>query len=87
MFWFRELFTILRGQTIVSSVATQMALKVRLRPYRRIKPMGPHNASFEAFTGLCLSKLYGKKDLHPICACGCVGYLQSKEPIPCYSAV
>ena len=39
-------------QTIVSSRAEQMALKVRLRPSRRIKSMGPPNASFEAFTGL-----------------------------------
>ena len=38
-------------QTIVSSRATQMAPKVRLRPYRRIKSMGPLNASFEAFAG------------------------------------
>ena len=39
-------------QTIVSSRAWQMALKVKLKPYRRIKLLLQHNVSFEAFAGL-----------------------------------
>ena len=39
-------------QTIVSSRARQMAPKVKLKPFRRIKLLLQHNVSFEAFAGL-----------------------------------